>query len=121
MRCTAGLNTFAANVLLPGRVRSGAPNAVPLALHWAAVTLCWRVLGIGGFDSLLKKIYLVGIRRIRIVDLPVSPARLALGENRAALFRHPAKWALTVSQSDLSRSGRKFACAGRPRPARDEL
>ena len=33
------------------RAISVEPRALPLALHWAAVTLCWRVLGISSVES----------------------------------------------------------------------
>src|SRR5581483_1519136 len=37
--------------LAPGAVRSVVPMAPPLTDHWAAVTLCWRVLITAGTSS----------------------------------------------------------------------
>src|SRR3954463_15894527 len=65
LRWTARVKTVSPNRELRRLVRSDAPSAAPLAVRWAAVTFCWRVLAMGvtGPPSLLECVECVSVQR----------------------------------------------------------
>src|SRR4051812_42041607 len=99
-RWTASEKTLAPKTLAPGWVRSTAPRAPPLTLHWAALTFGCRVRGgMSRAVLLLRNGRLATLARLRAtgvvrVDKPAAPSgeeQAQMAKGRKRIFRHPAK------------------------------